>query len=216
MYTPAHFKEDRIDVLHTLIQHHPLGTLITMTSDGLNANHIPFMVDASRGAFGTLRGHVARANPMWKTFNAEVNALVVFQGPDAYISPSWYPSKKEHGKVVPTWNYAVVHAAGPLMIHDDTDWMRGFLNSITDHFESARNTATAPWKMSDAPEDYVATMMRAVVGIEIPLLSLEGKWKVSQNRPLADREGVALGLVKGAGESDRESARDMAALVKPI
>ncbi len=208
MYTPAHFKEDRIDVLHTLIQHHPLGTLITMTADGLNANHIPLMVDASRGEFGTLRGHVARSNPVWQTFKSEVDALVVFQGPDAYISPSWYPSKKEHGKVVPTWDYAVVHAAGPLTIRDDADWMRAFLNGITDHFESQKS---APWKMSDAPEDYLQAMMRAVVGIEIPIKSLTGKWKVSQNRPAADRVGVAKGLALG----QREAEQAMAALVNP-
>jgi transcriptional regulator len=208
MYTPAHFKEDRIDVLHQLIAHHPLGTLITMTADGLNANHIPLMVDASRGEFGILRGHVARSNPVWQTFQADVDALVVFQGPDAYISPSWYPGKKEHGKVVPTWNYAVVHAAGTLVIRDDAAWMRAFLNGITDHFESQKS---APWKMSDAPEDYLQTMMRMVVGIEIPIKSLTGKWKVSQNRPAADREGVAKGLVLGQSEAERK----MAALVNP-
>lgn len=208
MYTPAHFKEDRIDVLHQLIAHHPLGTLITMTADGLNANHIPLMVDASRGEFGILRGHVARSNPVWQTFQADVDALVVFQGPDAYISPSWYPGKKEHGKVVPTWNYAVVHAAGTLVIRDDAAWMRAFLNGITDHFESQKS---APWKMSDAPEDYLQTMMRMVVGIEIPIKTLTGKWKVSQNRPAADREGVAKGLVLGQSEAERK----MAALVNP-
>jgi transcriptional regulator len=208
MYTPAHFKEDRINVLHQLIAHHPLGTLITMTADGLNANHIPLMVDATRGEFGTLRGHVARSNSVWQTFKPEVDALVVFQGPDAYISPSWYPSKKEHGKVVPTWNYAVVHAAGPLTIRDDAEWMRAFLNGITDHFESQKS---APWKMNDAPEDYLQTMMRMVVGIEIPVKTLTGKWKVSQNRPAADREGVADGLAQGLNASEHV----MAKLVNP-
>lgn len=208
MYTPTHFKEDRIDVLHQLIEHHPLGTLITMTNDGLNANHIPLMVDASRGRFGTLRGHVARANSVWQTCKPEVDALIVFQGPDAYISPSWYPSKNEHGKVVPTWNYAVVHAAGPLVIRDDAEWMRAFLGGITDHFESQKS---APWKMNDAPEDYLHTMMRAVVGIEIPIKSLTGKWKVSQNRPVADRLGVADGLAQGAIASQHA----MAKLVNP-
>ena len=211
MYTPAHFKEDRIDVLHKLIAHHPLGTLITMTADGLNANHIPLMMDASRGAFGTLRGHVARSNSVWQTFTPAVNALVVFQGPDAYISPSWYPSKKQNDKVVPTWNYAVVHAAGTLTIRDDETWMREFLNGTTDHFEATRNTSAPRWKMSDAPEEFLQTMMRAVVGIEIPVVSLEGKWKVSQNRAMADREGVAMALQAGSG--DAEIA--MGKLVKP-
>ena len=211
MYTPAHFKEDRIDVLHQLIAHHPLGTLITMTADGLNANHIPLMMDASRGAFGILRGHVARSNSVWQTFTPAVNALVVFQGPDAYISPSWYPSKKDNDKVVPTWNYAVVHAAGPLVIRDDEVWMREFLNGTTDHFEATRNTSAPRWKMNDAPEQFLQTMMRAVVGIEIPIVSLEGKWKVSQNRAMADREGVAMALQAGSG--DAEIA--MGKLVKP-
>ena len=211
MYTPAHFKEDRIDVLHKLIAHHPLATLITMTADGLNANHIPLLMDASRGAFGILRGHVARSNSVWQTFKAEVNALVVFQGPDAYISPSWYPSKKQNDKVVPTWNYAVVHAAGPLVIRDDETWMREFLNGTTDHFEATRNTSAPRWKMNDAPEQFLQTMMRAVVGIEIPIVSLEGKWKVSQNRAMADREGVAMALQAGSG--DAEIA--MGKLVKP-
>jgi transcriptional regulator len=215
MYTPAHFKEDRIDVLHQLIAHHPLATLITMTADGLNANHIPLMVDASHspvgGEFGTLRGHVARSNSVWQTFKPEVNALVVFQGPDAYISPSWYPSKQQHGKVVPTWNYAVVHAAGPLVIRDDEAWMREFLNGTTNHFETTRNTSAPRWKMSDAPEEFLQTMMRAVVGIEIPIVSLEGKWKVSQNRAMADREGVAMALQAGS----RDVEIEMGKLVRP-
>jgi transcriptional regulator len=211
MYTPAHFKEDRIEVLYQLIANHPLSTLITMTSDGLNANHIPLMVDQSRGVFGTLRGHVARSNTVWQTFKPEVNALVVFQGPDAYISPSWYPSKKENDKVVPTWNYAVVHAAGPLTIRDDETWMREFLSDTTDHFEATRNTRAPRWKMNDAPETFLQTMMRAVVGIEIPIISLEGKWKVSQNRALADREGVATALQSGS----RDAETAMGKLVRP-
>lgn len=211
MYTPTHFNEDSIDVLHELIRHHPLGTLITMTADGLNANHVPFMVDPQLAPFGLLRAHVARSNSVWQTFNADVDALVVFQGPDAYISPSWYPSKKEHGKVVPTWNYAVVHVAGPLLIRDNADWMRAFLNDVTDHFEAARNTTSMRWKMHDAPEDYLQTMMGAVVGIEIPIASIQGKWKVSQNRPRADREGVAKGLVAEPGVAEHA----MAKLVNP-
>lgn len=215
MYTPAHFKEDRIDVLLKLIAHHPLGTLITMTPDGLNANHIPLMVDASDdsvgGALGTLRGHVARSNSMWQTFKPEVKALVVFQGPDAYISPSWYPSKKDNDKVVPTWNYAVVHATGPLTIRDDEAWMREFLSGTTDHFEATRNRSAPRWKMTDAPEEFLQTMMRAVVGIEIPIATLEGKWKVSQNRAKSDRDGVATELQ--AGSRDAETA--MGKLVRP-
>jgi transcriptional regulator len=201
MYQPQHFKEERIDVLHQLIYRHPLGTLVTLGNDGLNANHIPFVVDQAHGEFGMLRAHVARANEVWRAFNKDVDALVVFQGPDAYISPSWYPGKKEHGKVVPTWNYAVVHAYGPPVIRDDVAWMREFLEGITDRHESTRAT---PWKVGDAPEDYLQTMMRAIVGIEIPITKIFGKWKVSQNRPTADREDVAAGLA--ARDSENEHA----------
>jgi transcriptional regulator len=207
MYEPAHFKEERLPVLHQLIRDHPLGTLVTATADGLNANHIPIVVDDTRGAFGTLCGHVARSNDVWKTFSPDVEALVVFQGPDAYVTPSWYPGKKEHGKVVPTWNYAVVHAYGPLVIRDDAAWMHAFLNTLTDHHEQPRTT---PWHVDDAPTDYLQTMMGAIVGIEIPLTRLRGKWKVSQNRPTADRESVAAGLAAGDGEA----ARAMAGLVR--
>ena len=206
MYLPAHFQEDRIEVLHQLIRNHPLGMLVMLTANGLEANHIPFMVDAA-GPFGALRGHVARANPVWKDFSDEVEAMVVFQGPDAYISPSLYASKKEHGKVVPTWNYAVVHAYGPLKVVDDAEWMRPFLERLTDRHEAPR---AAPWKVGDAPEDFLQTTMRAVVGIEIPLSRLMGKWKASQNRSKADREVVVAGL----GEAADENALAMARMVE--
>ena len=208
MYLPAHFQEDRIEVLHQLIRNHPLGMLVTLTANGagtqnLEANHIPFLIDAEPAPFGTLRGHVARANPVWKEFSREVEAMVVFQGPDAYISPSLYASKKEHGKVVPTWNYAVVHAYGEIKVVDDAEWMRPFLERLTDRHEAPR---AAPWKVGDAPEDFLRTTMRAVVGIEIPISKLMGKWKVSQNRSKADREGVAAGLGGMTGEAEQAMA----------
>ena len=211
MYLPAHFQEDRIEVLHQLIRNHPLGMLVTLTANGagtqnLEANHIPFLIDAEPAPFGTLRGHVARANPVWKDFSREVEAMVVFQGPDAYISPSLYASKKEHGKVVPTWNYAVVHAYGQIKVVDDAEWMRPFLERLTDRHEAPR---TAPWKVGDAPEEFLQTTMRAIVGIEIPISKLMGKWKVSQNRSKADREGVVAGL----GGMDGEAEQAMAGLV---
>ena len=211
MYLPAHFQEDRIEVLHQLIRNHPLGMLVTLTANGagtqnLEANHIPFLIDAEPAPFGTLRGHVARANPVWKEFSREVEAMVVFQGPDAYISPSLYASKKEHGKVVPTWNYAVVHAYGPIKVVDDAEWMRPFLERLTDRNEAPR---AAPWKVGDAPEEFLQTTMRAIVGIEIPISKLMGKWKVSQNRSKADREGVVAGL----GGMDGEAEQAMAGLV---
>ena len=191
MYLPAHFKEARASVMHDLIRAHPLGTLVTLGSAGLNGNHMPFEVIPDPAPLGTLRAHVARANPVWRDFSKDVEALVVFQGAQGYVTPSWYPTKKEDGKVVPTWNYLVVHAYGPLRIVDDAAWLRAFVTRLTDRFEAA---SADPWKVTDAPDDYVEKMLTAIVGIEIPLTQLLGKWKVSQNRPAADREAVVQGL----------------------
>jgi transcriptional regulator len=210
MYNPAHFEESRTEIMHTLINAHPLGTLVTLTSTGLDANHIPFEIgtEPSDGVHGTLRAHVARANPVWKNFLPEVDALAVFQGPQAYITPTWYvETKPETGKVVPTWNYCVVHAHGPLRIRDDRDWLRAQIERLVRRHES---TQTKPWHVSDAPSDFVEKQLAAIVGIEIPIARLIGKWKVSQNRNDADRAGVVAGL------STHESAdsRAMAGLVR--
>lgn len=207
MYLPKHFEETRPEILHALIAAHPLATLVTLRAGELVADHIPLIFDPTRGAVGTLRGHVARANPLWKATASGTEALAVFQGPEAYITPSWYPGKREHGKVVPTWNYAVVHAHGPLQIFDDAEWLREFLPTLTAHMESPR---AAPWQVSDAPEDYLETMLRAIVGIEIPVARLVGKWKMSQNRPAVDRVGVAVGL-----QAENEASRAVAELVRP-
>ncbi|APV48684.1 transcriptional regulator [Betaproteobacteria bacterium GR16-43] len=208
MYTPKHFDEPRIDVLHALIRERPLSTLVTLTARGLEANHIPLLLDAQPGPFGTLRGHVARGNPLWKDFNAGIDVLAVFTGPEAYITPSWYPGKKVDGKVVPTWNYAVAHAKGTLHVHDDAAWLRAHLEQLVD-FNEGR--LPKPWKVGDAPEDFVAKMIGAIVGIEIPLRSLTGKWKMSQNRSDVDRNSVAAGLrVQGGDEKEQ-----VAALVEP-
>lgn len=206
MYIPAHFNEERVDILHQLIREYPLGTLVTHTPEGLAADPIPFIVDPHPAPYGTLRGHVARANPVGKLHSAEIETLVVFQGPQAYITPAWYPAKKEHGKVVPTWNYAVVHAYGTLCTIDDAGWMRRFLEQLTDQ---AERTQLPPWKVSDAPEDFVQANLRAIVGIEISLTRLLGKWKVSQNRSPEDRQGVATGLQ----DLRTDNAREMAKLV---
>lgn len=203
MYLPSHFAEPRVDVMHDLIRAHPFGTLVVLTSGGLDANHIPFEVDPEPAPFGTLRGHLARANPAWKNFSPQVDALVIFQGAHTYISPSWYASKKEHGKVVPTWNYAVVHASGPLRVIDDRAWVRRFVEQLTDRHEAPRR---APWKVTDAPEDFVDTMTNAIVGIEVPIVQLAGKWKVSQNRPREDRAGVAQGLLESKTDHDTSMA----------
>jgi transcriptional regulator len=198
MYVPSQFEEKRIDVLHQLIREHSLGTLVTLASEGLNANHIPFELDPETGQFGTLRAHVARSNPVWRDFSEKLDALVVFQGAQAYISPSWYATKQEGGKVVPTYNYMVVHASGPMRVIDDPVWLHGLLERLSDRYESGR---TEPWRLSDAPEDFIAKLLPAIVGIEIPIAKLVGKWKVSQNQPRANREGVVKGLQEVGGDN---------------
>ena len=193
MYLPAHFEESRVDVLHELIHAHPLGALVTLTAGGIDANHIPFEIDPAPAPFGTLRGHVARANPLWREFLREVEALVIFQGAGTYISPAWYPTKQETGRVVPTWNYAVVHAYGPLRVIDDKAWLRDFVTQLTNRHEAGRQ---APWHVTDAPADYIDKQLGAIIGLEIPIARLVGKWKMSQNRPSQDRAGVVDGLLR--------------------
>ena len=207
MYLPAHFEETRVEVLHRLIHSHPLGTLVTFAADSLDANHIPFEIDPEPAPFGTLRAHVARANPVWRDFSKAVEPLAIFQGPQIYITPSWYQTKAETGKVVPTYNYIVVHAYGAMRVFEDAGWLRKFVGGLTDRFESTR---AQPWAMTDAPEDFIASQLRAIVGIEIRLTRLIGKWKTSQNRPAADQQGVLVGL----RESDDATARAMAAAVE--
>jgi transcriptional regulator len=191
MYEVEAFRETRIEVLHALIAAHPLATLVCATPDGLEANHIPLLIDTAPAPWGTLRGHVARANPLWRTFSAATEVLAVFQGAQGYITPSWYPGKADHGKVVPTWNYAVVHAHGPLTIHDDVEWLRALVTRLTVTQESAR---AQPWHVTDAPADYVDAMLKGIVGIEIAITRMQGKWKMSQNRAARDKQGVMQAL----------------------
>jgi transcriptional regulator len=201
MYLPAHFEERRADVLHDLVRSHPLGQMITMDSGGaLQADSIPFVLDAdasAAGGAGILRGHVARANPVWRETRTDVESLIVFQGPHGYVSPGWYPSKLEHGKAVPTWNYVTVQARGTLRAIEDPQWLRALVTRLTQQHEAGQ---ARPWAVTDAPPDFIDTMLRAIVGIEITLTSLVGKWKVSQNRSAADRDGVVQAL-RAAGES---------------
>ncbi len=213
MYLPSHFEETRPAVLQALLRQHPLGLLITQDAAGAPvANAIPFMLEAGRGDFGTLVGHVARANPVWQppaAGRAVPEALVVFQGPDGYISPNGYPSKAEHGKVVPTWNYAVVQARGPLRVLDDAAATLALVTRLTAHHEAAQRQ---PWAVADAPDDYIEAMLRAIVCIEIPLTRLVGKYKLSQNRSAADRAGVVANLQAGAAAASTESGdTDLAA-----
>lgn len=212
MYMPAHFAETRPPVLHALIDAHPLATVVAVGPSGLIANHVPLELDPGAGELGCLRGHIARGNPLWKQRDPAVDALAVFQGPQAYISPRHYASKAEHGKVVPTWNYAVVHAHGPLRVVEDAAWLRTLIERLTERHEAAEHAprGEAAWRVGDAPADFIDGLVKAIVGIEIPIARLEGKWKVSQNRSAADREGVAAGLSTG----DDPMRHAMAALVR--
>jgi transcriptional regulator len=197
MYVPSHFAETRVDTMHRLIGDHPLGTLVTFAAGELNANHIPFEVEADGSAFGTLRAHVARSNPVWRDCSSPVECLTVFQGAQAYVSPSLYPTKQEHGRAVPTYNYMVVHAYGPLQVVDDPLWLRGLLERLTARHEAGR---PQPWTLGDAPADYLDKMLGAIVGIEIPITKLIGKWKVSQNQPRVNQVGVEAGMREQGGE----------------
>jgi len=207
MYIPKHNAETNIETLHALIHSHPLGAWVTIGENELLANHIPFFLDPSRGQFGTLIAHVARANPAWRLSSKTIPSVVLFQGTETYITPSWYPSKQLHGKTVPTWNYVVVHAHGIPNIIEDKQWLLENINRLTNHQE--RNKTT-PWKVSDAPSDYIERLLGAIVGLEIPITSLVGKWKVSQDKPESDR----LGVVAGLSTLDDVQAKVMASLVE--
>ncbi len=197
MYTPSYFRETRTEALHGLMLEYPFATLVTHTAAGLTANHLPFeLVD------GVLHGHVARGNELARMDGAEV--LLVFRGPDGYITPNWYPSKHETGREVPTWNYAVVHVHGRLRVIDDAAWLRRLLETLTDHHEAGQ---PQPWKVSDAPADHIDKSLRAIVGIAIAIERIEGKFKLSQNHPAANRAGVIRGLRERDGDGDAELAR---------
>lgn len=190
MYVPPAYRETRAEVLHALVRAHPLGTLVTAGAAGLTANLIPF--DLVETAGGTvLRAHLARANPQCDELRSGAETLVIFQGPEAYVTPSWYAAKAEHGRVVPTWNYAVVQVRGRPQVFDAPDWLAAQVGRLTEGHEAGR---AHPWAVSDAPEAFIAGQLRAIVGLEIPIERIEGKWKMSQNRSEADRSGVAEGL----------------------
>jgi transcriptional regulator len=203
VYIPKHYEERDLGVLHALIRSHPLGTWVTEAEGALAANHIPFLVDPAAGERGLLVGHVARANPIWRTFSKTMPSLVIFQGPQSYITPSWYPSKHADGKAVPTWNYAVVHAHGLPRAIEDAAWLRRHVTALTERHEAER---TVPWQVTDAPADYVDAMLKAIVGIEIPIDAIVGKWKASQNRPPADKRAIIAGLQERGGDEAREMA----------
>jgi transcriptional regulator len=206
MYVPAHFEENRRDVLDALIVAQPFGSLVTHGPAGLDANHIPFEFEPANGPFGTLRAHVARANTVWQEAAAAPDALVIFQGPSAYISPTWYPGKHETHRQVPTWNYIVVHAHGRIVVHDDENYVRGVVARLTRKMEAGE---PVPWKMGDAPADYLTQMLGAIVGIEIQVTKLVGKWKLGQNKATADIEGAARTLLARDRQAQRAVGQAM-------
>jgi len=207
MYVPKAFEENRIPVLHGFMRAHPFVSLITSGISGLFASHLPMVLEATDSGMGTLKGHVSRANPQWRAYSPEVQALVIFSGADHYITPSWYEEKRTSGKVVPTWNYAVVHAYGFLKTIEDAAWLRTHLEGLVAIHEAP---FAEPWKVSDAPEEYVAAQAKGIVGLELRIERLEGKWKLNQNRSEADRRGV----VEGLGDLDTPESVAMKELVK--
>lgn len=207
MYIPKQFEEVRVDVMHELIRAYPLTTLVTHSSNGLNANHIPFYLSQSPTPYGTLQGHIARANPLLEEIAEGIEALAIFHGPDYYITPSWYATKKETGEVVPTWNYAVVHAYGFLRVVDNASWLCAQLDALTDHNEAS---FPEPWAVSDAPPEYIEKIMAAIVGVEMVITKLRGKWKVSQNQPAQNQ----IGVISGLKASNLPESEAMAALVE--
>lgn len=208
MYTPPAFRQDDLATIHALIRACGLATLVTMTEDGLMGTPLPLILRADEGQFGTLYGHLARANPQWK-LTPQAEALVIFPGVDAYITPSWYAAKAEHGKVVPTWNYSAVHAYGSPEFFDDKDPLLQVVSQLTDENEQAR---PLPWAVGDAPEKFIEAQLRGIVGLRLEISRLEGKQKLSQNKPEADRAGVAEGLA----QEPSPSAKAMAAQIPRV
>lgn len=204
MYCPAHFAEHDDAALRDLIRRQPLATLVTLGSDGLQVDHVPLLLAENDEGAPVLRGHVARANPMWKQLSPGAPAVAVFHGPDTYVSPSWYPTKRQHGKAVPTWNYTTVHARGPMRVIEAADWLRAQVEALTAQQEAGLDE---PWKVDDAPPDYIEKMLAAIVGIEIEIATLEGKCKASQNQPAENRAGIVRALEAAGDDDSREMAR---------
>jgi transcriptional regulator len=197
MYVPSHFAETRVPVLHEAMRRFGFATLVTTGPSGIEASHVPMLLDPEPAPYGTLVGHIARDNPQWQRAG-EGEALAIFLGPHAYVSPAWYPSKQKHGRVVPTWNYVAIHAYGKVAFFTDEARLQALVTRLTEVHEAGR---PAPWAVGDAPADYLRTMLQAIVGWTLPLTRLEGKWKMSQNRPPEDRAGVAAALAEtGAPE----------------
>jgi transcriptional regulator len=210
MYTPAQFKVEDVAEAHALMRARPFAVLVTMGGDGLMATHLPTVLKAGGAAsLGRIECHLARPNPQWKSFAADAEALMIFQGAEAYVRPGWYPSKAEHGKAVPTWNYSVVHAYGRLAVVQDQAWLLAHVSDLSNQQEAPY---AAPWSTTDAPESYMAVMARGIVGLELEITRLEAKAKMSQNRDDRDRAGVVQGLIERAHGHDAEAAALVAKL----
>lgn len=209
MYCPAAFRQDDLASLHAQIQASGLAIVTSSGAQGLQASHLPLLLEPGEGEFGILYGHFARANPHWRDLASGAEAMVVFSGADAYVHPGWYPAKAEHAKVVPTWNYIAVHAWGQAEVFDEPERLLQLVSRLSDRHEQTR---PQPWAVSDAPRDYIDAMLRAIIGFALPIRRLEGKWKLSQNRSTADQAGVLAGLATSSNPRDRE----LAAQMKPI
>jgi transcriptional regulator len=207
MYVPELFRLDDAGEMHALMRANPFATLVTHGANGLTATHLPTVYNADQGPHGTIEAHVARPNDQWKTFDPEADALVIFSGPQTYITPSWYPSKAVEGKVVPSWNYAAVHAYGRVTVISDAEWLKAHVGALTRQQETGR---AEPWSIDDAPERFIQGLTRGIVGMRIEITRLEGKAKMSQNREAADRAGVIEGLAAEPGEQPRAVADWMA------
>jgi transcriptional regulator len=208
MYLPSQFTEERVPVLHDAIRRAKLGTLVTFGEAGLEASHVPMLIDPEPAPYGTLSGHVSRANPQWWRPAAGVQALAMFLGPDAYISPAWYATKRKTGKVVPTWNYVAIHAYGEVRFFEDAERLLRLVTRLTETHEARR---PEPWAVSDAPADFIRGQLKGIVGFELPIVRLEGKWKMSQNRPAEDRAGAIEGLRREGGTEEAAVAGIIAA-----
>ncbi|WP_439860390.1 FMN-binding negative transcriptional regulator [Pseudomonas sp. MBLB4136] len=209
MFTPSIHRQNDLPTLHQQIAASGLATMVSQGPNALQASHLPLLLEPGEGEFGTLYGHFARANPQWRDLAGGAEVLAIFQGPDAYVSPDWYPSKAEHHKSVPTWNYIAVHAQGRAEVFDDGERLLQLVSRLSDRHEAGR---AKPWAVSDAPRDYIDAMLRAIVGFALPIRRLDGQWKLSQNRDAADQAGVREGLAASLGDRDREMARRMTAL----
>lgn len=213
MYIPRWFKEERPSVLQDAIDHNAFGTLVTTGRNGLLASHIPMILNRDQTTNGAIQGHIARANMQWRDSINEIEGLAMFMGPDAYISPSWYQTKEETGKVVPTWNYLAVHARGKVDFIQDPDWLRTLVTKLTSKFEGSNN---GTWKVSDAPPDYIDQELKAIVGFEMPIRQIEGKWKMGQNRAESDRNGAIKGLRRRGSGHDYAVASEMEILDRQL